>query len=302
MDKNNQDKTTATENKLWLPPLSPKDQKRLKPLQKKSLTERMGFAGKTPWDLIQLLLIPIVLAAVTFGFGLEQSRISDTNSQRQHETDMQLAADQQRETTLKTYLDDMSDLLLNHHLRTSKPEDEVSQVAKARTLTALRRLDATRNGIVLQFLQDTHLINSIDAAGNSVVPIIDLSGADLSGADLRGVNLNSVNLFHADLSGANLSGTILDRANLIEADLDSTDLSGASLGLASLGLASLSRANLDGADLFFASLFQANLSGATLSGATLSNADLSGAKVTQTQLNEAKSLQGTIMPDGSKHP
>ncbi|HAE84050.1 MAG TPA: hypothetical protein DCK85_11725, partial [Ktedonobacter sp.] len=36
--------------------------------------------------------------------------------------------------------------------------------------------------------------------------------------------------------------------------------------------------------------------------ADLSDANLRGAKVTQAQLNKAKSLQGTVMPNGSKHP
>jgi uncharacterized protein YjbI with pentapeptide repeats len=47
-----------------------------------------------------------------------------------------------------------------------------------------------------------------------------------------------------------------------------------------------------GEDLRFADFIKANLSGA----------DLSGAKVTSEQLKEAKSLQGTIMPDGQIHP
>jgi hypothetical protein len=231
MDENHQDKRerklSATEDKFWLPPLSPKEQKRLKHLQKKSFAERMGFAGKTPWDLIQLLLIPLVLAGVGYWFTAQQNQTSLQVSERQHQTDLQIAADQQRETTLQAYLDDMSDLLLNHHLRKSQPGDEVGQVAKERTLTTLRRLDANRNRIVLQFLQDAHLIGLEDT-------VIDLSNADLSGDELG----------EANLSGANLGGADLSRANLHEADL-----SGANLGGADLSGTHLSDATLSGADL-----------------------------------------------------
>jgi uncharacterized protein YjbI with pentapeptide repeats len=47
-----------------------------------------------------------------------------------------------------------------------------------------------------------------------------------------------------------------------------------------------------------------NLSGADLSGADLSGADLSGAAgITNEELEQqSKSLEGAIMPDGSKHP
>jgi uncharacterized protein YjbI with pentapeptide repeats len=51
-----------------------------------------------------------------------------------------------------------------------------------------------------------------------------------------------------------------------------------------------------------ANLSKANLTNAVLTKFDLSGADLAGAKGTSgTQLGETKSLQGVIMPDGSKH-
>src|SRR5216683_1758598 len=104
----------ATEDKLWVPPLSPKDQKRLDRLQnnrKKTLLKWTGFSNKTLWDWLQLLAviaIPVVVVFVSISFSMQQ----DASNQQQHKIDLQIANDQQRETTLKTYLDDMSDLLL----------------------------------------------------------------------------------------------------------------------------------------------------------------------------------------------
>ena len=310
----------ATENNLWLPPLSPKDQKRLDHLQKnqrKAIVKETGFSGKTLWDWLQLLIVPLMLAFGGFWFSLQQSDISAQASQRQHDSDqkiaqdnrqndMQIALDQQRETTLKTYLDDMSDLLLNHHLRMSKPGNEVSQVARERTLTTLRRLDATRNGIVVQFLQDAGLIGVPNA-------VVDLSNANLSGDDLRGANLSGVNLTHdflfntnltwAVLSGANLSEDLLSNTKLSDADLSGANLTRAILSGANLSDADLSGANLSGANLGAGDLSVSLLSGDfALSGADLSGANLKGATVTGEQLAQAKSLEGATMPDGSKHP
>ena len=45
-----------------------------------------------------------------------------------------------------------------------------------------------------------------------------------------------------------------------------------------------------------------NLSGADLSNADLSGAYLTGARVSEAQLDTCESLQGAIMPDGTKHP
>ena len=187
-----------------------------------------GFSGKTLWDWLNLLgifLVPLMIGVFTIVNNLQQ---------------VQIATDQQREMTLRTYVDNMQDLLLNHKLLESKSGDEVQVVARARTLSALGELDSKRKGALLKFLYEAQLINYGDV-------IINLNGANLSDADLSGADLS-----RADLSGANLSG-----------------------------------AELDGSDLF---------------GTDLSAANLQGATVTNEQLAKAESLQGTIMPDGSKHP
>jgi hypothetical protein len=55
--------------------------------------------------------------------------------------------------------------------------------------------------------------------------------------------------------------------------------------------------NLSGADLH-----NANLTGAQLRGTILDRANLKGAEVSQEQLQEAASLKGATLPDGSIHP
>src|SRR5215469_16757778 len=208
-----------------------------------------GFSGKTLWDWLQLLIIPIILAGATIVFGLWQAHLADIQHQRDiqiaqgnRNNDTLLAGDQQQEATLKSYLDDMSDLLLNHNLRNSQPGDEVRQVARARTLTALRRLKADRNRIVWRFLHDTHLIG-IGSAG------LDLSHADLSGDDLSG----------ADLSDTDLSYDELTCAILTHADLTRTTLTYANLSEANLTSAYIREANLSNAFLVNAILVDAYL-------------------------------------------
>jgi hypothetical protein len=91
----------------------------------------------------------------------------------------------------------------------------------------------------------------------------------------------------------------LSRADLSGADLSEADLSGADLSKANLGPpfttvnieTNLRGANLREARLYKAILFQADLSGA----------DLSGATVLTNQLEQAKSLEGTTMPNGHKY-
>ena len=208
--------------------------------------------------------------------------------------------DNQREAALQAYIDHMSKLLLAQNLRHSREDEEVRKIARVRTLTVLRRLDAERKGSVLQFLYESTLLGKEG-------PIIDLTGADLSRAHLSRADLSGANLSHANLSGANLSGADLSESILSEANLSRTNLSGTNLSGTNLNEADLMRANLRGADLIGANLNEADLSGAFLIGAILSRANLSGANlsravVTPEQVTLTTSLQGTIMPDGSKHP
>ena len=120
-----------------------------------------GFAGKTLWDwlnLLGVLAVPAVVGLATIWITERQGQTSEAANKQQHETDMQIAEDQQQEAALQTYFDKMSELLLEKRLRESEQNAEVRNIARARTLTVLRRLDAERNRSLLQFLSESGLI------------------------------------------------------------------------------------------------------------------------------------------------
>ena len=241
--------------------------------------------AKTLWDWLQLLgvlAIPVVVVLGVAWFTTRQGQVSDAENK-----------DNQREAALQAYIDNMLELLLAKNLRSSTEDEEVQKIARVRTLTVLRRLDAERKGSLLQFLQESGLIGKDKR-------VINLTGANLIGANLSGANLSGVYLSRADLSGAdlskaNLSGVVLSGAdlslaNLIGANLSGVylsgaDLSGVYLSGAYLFLANLSKANLSGASLYEANLSLANLGKANLSGANLGKANLGGANLSEVVLN-----------------
>ncbi len=263
---------------------------------------------KTLWDWLQLLIIPAVLAVGGYVFNLTVSRNEQKSTQLRDQTERDIAEDNQREAVLQEYIDKMSELLLDKNLRESTEDAEVRKIARVRTLTALRRLDAERKGSVLQFLHESDLISKD-------TPIIHLTGADLSGAnlisaklggadlrdaDMRDADMRFANLMNASLSGADLRGANLSEAYLNGADLFEARLEGADLRRADLSAPILSK--LSGAKLEGANLVGVNLRGANLSEANLGGADLADALVTTEQLTSTRSLQGAMMPDGSIHP
>jgi pentapeptide repeat protein len=136
--------------------------------------------------------------------------------------------DQQQQATLKAYQDYMLDLVLNKQLLASQSGSEVQEVARARTLIALRQMGSSQRRHVLQFLHENGLIWTV----NTIVDLrdADLRHADLKGVKLAGTQLNGVDLMHADLAGANLRASNLSNANLRGANLSDADLTDANLG------------------------------------------------------------------------
>ncbi|MFQ5854268.1 MAG: pentapeptide repeat-containing protein [Anaerolineae bacterium] len=264
---------------------------------------------KTLWDLWDLLVIPAVLAAGGLLFNRAERRAEREAEERRRRaereaeerrarTEHEIASDRFREEALQRYLDHMTESMLNQGLRTSEPDSETRDIARARTLTVLRGLDGARKGILLRFLHESDLIRKGEAA-----PIISLSKADLVRADLRAADLHGANLSKTNLQWANLHGARLSEADLRRAKLGppAADLREADLRRADLREAILRTANLRGADLCGADLRGADLRGADLRGADLRGADLRGATVTDEQLAHARSLEGAIMPDGTEH-
>jgi len=233
---------------------------------------------KTLWDWLNALIFPLSLAGL--GFWVQQ--MQQKRSELQNAVDREIANNHLNEEMLQTYLDRLSELLIDQGLHGLKPGSSKHEVAmdviRARTLSILRRLDGDRKGSVIRFLFDSDLITRfcLNLAG------ADMCRANLRGAVLRKAKLSNVNLMGADLRGANLEGIDLAEVNLATAILGSdtqvrlfgetlqfqphTNLRGANLTFTNLQSADLSDADLIGADLLGADLRDTNLRNANLAG------------------------------------
>ena len=223
-----------------------------------------------------------------------------------------------QEAALQNYFERVGKVLTEKSLYEDGLDENLVTVVRAQTLAVLEGLDPHRKRILLQFLFESGLIQkdkTVVSLAAANLGRADLSGADLNGADLSGADLRKADLSEANLSGADLRKADLRKAHMSRAILyDKADMSGAILTRTKMNKAKLSNVDLSKAFLIGTDLREAILSGANLSGADLrkaklgsvrlSKADLSGAKgVNNRQLEQqAASLEGATMPDGSKHP
>ncbi len=214
-----------------------------------------GFGGKTLWDWLKVVGIPVVVVIIAGVFAFARQR-ADRSAEEQREQD----TDRAREAILRSYLADMTKLILEHNLQDSKENSAERAVAHAHTLMALRTLDGPRKGVLLPFLRESQLINK-------ETPIISLALADLTSANL---------------SSANLSGTDLRSVNLRDADLENADLR---------------NSDLTNAVLINTNLRSSDLTNAVLSNTNLYNSDLRKAVVTTEQLKSASDLDNALLPE-----
>jgi hypothetical protein len=113
------------------------------------------FGGKPLWDWLQLLIVPLVLAAIGFWFTASQDARQQQIEGQRAEAERELAEQRAQDEALQAYLDQMSQLILDWKLG----EDEhcftchrAAPLAQARTSTVILRLDAEHNESVTRFL------------------------------------------------------------------------------------------------------------------------------------------------------
>ena len=255
---------------------------------------------KTLWDWLELLIVPAALAGIGLWFSQAQRQHNSELARKREEAEERALENRAQESALQGYLDRMTTLLLDRNLGDRTTSEGVCEIARARTLTILRRLDKGRVRYVIAFLLDTGLIRDSG-------PILSLQDADLRKALLNDAQLPAVCLSGASLSEANLSsadltngwfeGSLLNKARLSSAKLQNATFIDANLAKADLRHADLRGANLQNANLEGTDLFHANLRNASLHGANLKDANLDEAILKDITYDET-----TNWPDGLDPP
>jgi uncharacterized protein YjbI with pentapeptide repeats len=231
----------------------------------------------------------LIGALVALGGVFTAQMVSIALDDRRTQEARHVEAQRTRETALQNYFEAVGGLLIEKPLREASPEDNLSTVVRAQTLSVLEGLDPDRKRMLLLFLYESGLIYKDK-------PVVSLEAANLRDVNLIGANLIGANLIgaylqYAILPEANLEGAYLARANFERTNLARANLRQAYLRDANLLLTFLPKANLEEADLI----------GANLDKVNLQDANLQGAKVADHQLSGPVMLQGATMPNGQKY-
>jgi uncharacterized protein YjbI with pentapeptide repeats len=274
--------------------------------------DQCNLLGKTVWDWLDLLGVPLSLAILGYILQRQQQKRSEALAREQRERDQilakeqrEIAADEEKEEILQTYFDRLSTVLIDKNILAiaqkiyiSESENKAEKaeirsqesnhttdeeelfyaaidVIRARTLSILRRFkdDRERKSSVVRFLIAAEVISK----GKLSLHKASLSRVDLSYAPLISANFSEADLRHADLRSA----------ILINADLRSAILINANLSDANLSDANLLTAKLEDTILISTRFLKANLSMAHLTNANLTISNLSNADLTMTHLRNA---------------
>lgn len=259
-----------------------------------------GFADKTLWDWLQLMVVPLVLAALAFALNSFQDERDQRREEGRARLQRSITLDERREDTLRAYLQDMSELLIQRRLGSSDQLSPTRSVARTLTLTTLRRLDGIRKGVLIRFLSESQLIKDWRTGSRRaepappgrppaalpetvipVSPVIDLAGADLRNLVMNGAVMSEGAAFAgADLRHAQFRNAVIVQPNFMYADLRYADFSGATLDkvAATVAPTGLAWTCLSGTRFVETTLF-----GVTISGAG-DDVDFSRARLHQVKL------------------
>lgn len=152
---------------------------------------RESIKDSLGWEILKLLLVPIVLAV--FGVWL-----NDSSAKREK---MQSYLTSTTELATKTAADGKKEKIGDN--------PTLRSLVRLRTLLLLSEIDARSKRQVVEFLANSDLHYQIS-----------LERADLRGADLSGLYLRDIDLRRANLKGANLKGTDLRGATLKDAQIN----------------------------------------------------------------------------------
>lgn len=225
----------------------------------------------------------IVFGAFTITFSLQQDAVATKN----REQDQRQADERSIRSTFESYIDSISNRLLDRKFNRSNPDHLL--FIRVKTLTALRYIDGQRKRDVILFLYESGLLRSD-------IPVeqrLNLEGADVSGIEFVGSPSSRFNLKNLYLRGIHASNVVFRWCHLDGAVFDEATLEYTAIFDSTISRASFRRINGQNLCMSNIILSENDFSGSKIPGIILKTAVYFWGAV---DLTNANLFSGT-MPD-----
>lgn len=227
-----------------------------------------------------LKLVEIIATPITLFL------IAQSVTKKLAEQERQAREQREKQEAFKSYLIQMTALLVDRQLAQQSHDSPISQAARALTISLIYELDEKRNQQLIEFLSNARLIQHNFNSDNS-------SPSLLRGANLRKCELSECNFTQADLRGCNLSNAKLNKSNFRLANLEDALFVFANLREATLdkvicnSQTSFENSNLDRAILSnIPELYKDNFNKVSLNRAELAYINLNSVDLTEQDFSQ----------------
>lgn len=222
-----------------------------------------GPRGKTLWDWLDLMIIPLTIGFIGFLYK-EADQEKSINKQKEKD---QL-------TNVDSFFKILTELITKNNLLNNTSNDPNRIIARTRSIQALDEADSERKGQILQFIYESGLIN--------LKPILNLNGVNAKKSNLEGIVLRYAEIRGAYFNNSCLKNTFLDNSCFISCDFSNSNFTECSLNNTDLSYTNLSNTNLK----------NLNLLTVNFEGANLNNADLRGSQLSKIQYDNILKKEG----------
>ena len=252
--------------------------------------------GRTIHKVCSSALIPLLIGIATVIISIVQLEIA--RQQRAHdfriaidqrEQDLQIADNLQKDRVLADYIEQVSRLMITPNFTLA--DTLFGNVIRAKTLIAIRQLDSKGKAHLIKFLYETHMIRERQAN-------VKLSDADLDQIDLS----TRFNRYRIEGDQVNpLIDVAFKRLSLNYASFAYQTIKGGTFGESSLIGANFTGCRLSSVSFVRSILRNADFRHSSIGeGVDFKQADLTDAIIPEQILREAVSIEGAILPNGTR--
>jgi uncharacterized protein YjbI with pentapeptide repeats len=237
-------------------------------------------------NLLSNLFVPLAIGILTIVLPLQQEYLNEGQNENSHLIsfsnhlrNIESLHDEQKQTILNTYQQDLINLILKYDSLNNSTDDDddderISLIIRTKTLHALRQLDPARKIILIQLLIDSGIQHRINISHTDLSSLIFLQGSYYNQLQLINILARNISLKNIYLYQSNFSYSIMDDSLFVDS-------------------------NCSYADFSYTSLQRTDWTNTDVTQAIFNYTNLSGAKITKEQLAKVQSLQGAILPNGT---